>query len=81
MGKFKKKWYIQQSHTVCTNQTLHKKLKSFGLNPNNWNIVPTLTNGQYLIINKSNQRFCLRGISIMTGRKNPSWKDIELLSI
>ena len=81
MGQFKKRWYNQRNQTLYKNQTLHKKLKSFGLNPNNWDMIPTLTSGQYLIVNKNNQHFCLRGISSTKNQKSPQWKDIELLSI
>ena len=62
-------------------ESLRKQLKCFGLNPNNWNLIPSSAHSQFIIINKKNKNFRLIGTPLFKGKKKPTWKDIQLLSL
>ena len=71
----------KRKQKLCISEILRNKLKFFGLNPNNWTLVPSSENHQYMIINKKNKYFRLIGTPYLKDRKNPRWKDIQVLSL
>jgi hypothetical protein len=58
-------------------QSLHKQLKSFGLNPANWLLFEDL-NGEYLIQNKTDRSFILKG-KVAKNIAMPTWKDVKVV--
>lgn len=59
--------------------TLKEKLKLFGLNPKQWNLVPTSSLNEWYIINNKNKSHCLKGFSAYSSQ-GYYWADIELNS-
>lgn len=62
------------------NMVLQAELKSFGLNPSEWNI-EKIHAAEYMIKHKTDKDFSFWGKLQFTKTKRPTWKILQLASI